>query len=262
MVDIVLNGMRLRVEEGTTVLEVARSVGVEIPTLCYHKALKPYGGCRLCVVEISGLNIRKMIRSSCNLEVSEGLVIKTSSLRLDVMRKKLLALYLSLAPKPRYFLVEMAGRYGVTESGSKEDGIDFCTRCTLCIRVCREKIGAAALLLAKTVSPAQSVTRSIRLFSEACMGGGTCVSICPSGALSLKDDGSQRTLLLWGRPVAAFKLITCESCGRPYVTQKYFNRLHLQLSHEDGKDVKKVCPECARRYYAVALTGRFVCGER
>ncbi len=250
----------MEVDEGISVLEAARNEGIDIPTLCYHKALKPYGGCKLCIVESEGPNLRKMLRPSCILKVSEGLSVETESLRIAAMRKELLSLYLSLAPHPRSYLIEMADKYGA-KPVTPEAGADLCSRCTLCVRVCREQIGASALTLAKADGPAGGASRSIRFIREACYGGGTCASICPSGILRMTDKGAERTMLIRGRSVGTFELAECESCGAHYMTPQYIDKVQSRLSVEEGKIIKKVCPECARRYYTVALTGRFICGE-
>ena len=71
MVNITIDGQKIQVEEGTSLLEAAESIGIKIPTLCYHKALSPYGACRLCLVEITQ-NGRKMIQASCQYKAAEG----------------------------------------------------------------------------------------------------------------------------------------------------------------------------------------------
>ncbi len=261
MVKISVNGRKLEVEEGITVLEAATRERIDIPTLCYHKALKPYGGCKLCTVEVQGPDLRRMMRASCNLKVSEGLEIETDSLRISAMRKSLLSIYLSLAPRPRPYLVEMARKYGAAEKPANEEGIDICSRCTLCVRVCRDRIGAGALTLAKTDSLSKGVLRIIKFDPERCLGGGTCASICPSGILRIENRGGERALLLRERPVGTFELMECASCGKPYMTSQYLDRIQSRLTLEKGKSIKKVCPDCARRYYSVALTGQFTCGE-
>jgi bidirectional [NiFe] hydrogenase diaphorase subunit len=259
MIKIILNGRQVEVEEGITVLEAARNESIYIPTLCYHKALKPYGGCKLCIVESEGPNLRKMMRPSCILKVSEGLVVETESLRIAAMRKDLLSLYISLAPHPRQFLTDLARKYGA-EKITPEAGAEFCSRCTLCVRVCREKIGASALSLAKSESAGPS--RAIRYIREACYGGGTCASICPSGILRMEDRGAERTMVIRGREVGTFELAKCEECGSHYVTPEYLDKVQSRLSAEEGKIIRKICPECARRHFTVALTGRFICGEQ
>jgi formate dehydrogenase major subunit/formate dehydrogenase alpha subunit len=76
MIILTINGQVLEVPESYTVLQAAESAGITIPTLCYHKDLSPYGGCRLCVVEVQGY---RLPMTSCNLPVNPGMVVKTDS---------------------------------------------------------------------------------------------------------------------------------------------------------------------------------------
>ena len=91
MNEITLNidGKNIIAKEGTTVLDAARSAGIEIPTLCHHPALSPYGGCRLCTVEVTAGGRTRLV-TSCNYLVADGLEVKTASDRVIEGRKMLL----------------------------------------------------------------------------------------------------------------------------------------------------------------------------
>ena len=78
MVTLTIDGQEVQAEEGTTVLEAARGLGIDIPTLCYHPDVTPYGACRLCVVEFSR-NGHSWVDTSCNYPVQEGIVVKTDA---------------------------------------------------------------------------------------------------------------------------------------------------------------------------------------
>ena len=80
MITLTIDGQEVQVEEGTSLLEAAESIGIKIPTLCHHKALTPYGSCRLCLVEITQ-NGRKTIQTSCLYKATEGMVVETHSER-------------------------------------------------------------------------------------------------------------------------------------------------------------------------------------
>jgi bidirectional [NiFe] hydrogenase diaphorase subunit len=88
MVTISIDGIRIDVHEGTTVLEAARGLGIAIPTLCHNPGLSPYGACRVCIVEVNKGN-RSTLEASCTLAVSEGLVVVTNSERVRKNRKVL-----------------------------------------------------------------------------------------------------------------------------------------------------------------------------
>ena len=98
-----IDGMDVEVPAGTTVKEAARQAGIMIPGLCDYPDLKPYGGCRLCLVEIE--NVRGF-PSSCTMPVSEGMVVRTSTQALSDLRKNILEMLLSdcllyTSPSPR-----------------------------------------------------------------------------------------------------------------------------------------------------------------
>jgi len=97
MVKITINDKLLEVPEGTTVLEAARKVGIAIPTLCYYEAVKPYGGCRLCLVEITQGG-RTQLTTSCTYPVSEGLSVITESPDITEARRLMIDLLLSRCP--------------------------------------------------------------------------------------------------------------------------------------------------------------------
>ncbi len=92
MISLRINGQNLEVQEGRTVLQAAAELGVIIPTLCYHKDLSPFGGCRLCVVKIRGA---RLPMTACNLPVSPGLVVETDAPEVIRYRKAVLRMLLS-----------------------------------------------------------------------------------------------------------------------------------------------------------------------
>ena len=141
MATITLNGKPQEVPNSLMVLEAARQAGIEVPTLCHHEALGPYGACRLCVVEAEGPALRRCLTTACTLPVADKLSVETDSPAVQRARKMVLELLLGRSPDSRP-LRALAERYGVVGSrfGSGRDG-DTCVRCGLCVRACRDKIG-------------------------------------------------------------------------------------------------------------------------
>src|SRR5512139_3785639 len=92
MISLTINGQTLEVQANLTVLQAAEQAGITIPTLCHHKDLPPYGGCRLCVVEIQGA---RLPATSCTMPVSRGMVVQTESPTLTRYRRTILELLLS-----------------------------------------------------------------------------------------------------------------------------------------------------------------------
>ena len=95
-----INGLDARAEKGWTILETARFYGIEIPTFCYRDGLSPWGGCRLCIVEIGEGTNTKMV-SSCTYPASEGLVVRTHSEKVIKARKVLVELLVASCPSSK-----------------------------------------------------------------------------------------------------------------------------------------------------------------
>ncbi len=257
MIIITLNGREREFEEGTSVLEAARREGIDVPTLCYHESLGPYGVCRLCLVEAEGPSFRRTLIPSCNLKVSEGLVIETNTPRVNAARKSIMELLLASTPNTEP-LLKLAKKLGVEGTHYKSSKRDKCILCGLCVRVCRMKIGAAALDFATDGKNDRTVAEYVALSQDRCIGCGSCANICPIGVIKVKDSGGQRYIYLYAQLVNTLKLVRCESCGEPYTTQKFLDFVLSRLDNEVSSRTKlRICPECSREYYTIALTGQF-----
>ncbi|MFH1529402.1 MAG: 2Fe-2S iron-sulfur cluster-binding protein [Pseudomonadota bacterium] len=130
-----IDGKDVRAVEGMTLLDAARRAGCTIPTLCHHGKLEPFGGCRLCLVEVeSGGWVRLVV--SCVYLAEEGLVVRTRTEKIDRIRKTLLELLLAHAPdSPR--LQALAEEVGADRDRFEQEA-SFCVHCGLCVRYCAE----------------------------------------------------------------------------------------------------------------------------
>jgi NADH dehydrogenase/NADH:ubiquinone oxidoreductase subunit G len=130
-----IDGKDVTATEGMTVLEIARSAGVSIPTLCHHERLEPFAGCRICIVEAEAGGQKKLV-ASCAYPVENGLVVRTRSDKVDRIRKTILELLLAHAPDSPQ-LQQLAQEYGANRDRFEKDA-SFCIDCGLCVRYCAE----------------------------------------------------------------------------------------------------------------------------
>ncbi|MFH0994724.1 MAG: 2Fe-2S iron-sulfur cluster-binding protein [Pseudomonadota bacterium] len=130
-----IDGKEVKAREGITVLEAARSADIFIPTLCHNEKLTPYGGCRLCTVEV-GTRGRSKFVASCLYPVEQDLVVRTRSEMVDKIRKLILEFLLAHAPDSDE-LKELAKTYGADTARFEKEAM-FCILCGLCVRYCAE----------------------------------------------------------------------------------------------------------------------------
>lgn len=255
MVDVKINGREIEAQEGTTVLKAARKEGIDIPTLCFHEALKPAGLCRLCIVEVSG-TVPHSTRRSCIQKVKEGLVVETDTEQIHRNRGLLLESLLGRAPDSKV-LIDLGAKYGVREPRFPTEKKDNCILCGLCVRVCRERIGANALIFSHDGSERHVTTESDSL-SEYCIGCGACAQICPTGAIRMEDRGDERKIYTRGHVIARHRLERCDSCGRPFAPQKFLDYINEKAYKPLGTELKqKLCSSCARNWWAESLSGLY-----
>jgi heterodisulfide reductase subunit A len=183
MATLIIDGQVVQAEEGQTILEVARKAGIDIPTLCYHPLLEPYGGCRLCTVEIVQHG-RTRMETACTYPAWDGLEVKTHSPAVLQVRKTIVGLLLSRCPNVP-LLQEMAREYGITEPPFVTDTPDEkCILCGLCVRTCHELVKADVLFFSNRGVERQ-VGPAFLEESDQCIGCGACTIVCPTGAIEI-----------------------------------------------------------------------------
>lgn len=245
MATIILDGKSQEAPDTIMVLEAARQAGIEIPTLCHHEVLGPYGACRLCVVEVEGPALRRCLTTACTLPVADQLRIETDSPAVRQARKMVLELLLGRSPGSRP-LQALAARYGVVgiRFGSGHHG-DTCVRCGLCVRACRDKIGTAAISFAGRGQERQ-VTTEFGELSQVCIGCGACAAICPTQTIRLVDREQERVVLRQEFVVAKCSLLRCRSCGAPFATGKLRDQVASHLQDQLNDTTALTCPKCRR----------------
>jgi NADH dehydrogenase/NADH:ubiquinone oxidoreductase subunit G len=224
--------------EGVTVLQAIRSVGVYLPTLCHFDGLPPYGACRLCLVEV--IEPFHQIIAACAYPAEDGMVIDTRGSRAVAIRKMMLEFMLARCPTSDV-IRSLAAEAGVTSTRFSSEGKagELCILCGLCVRVCRDLVGAAAIGFIGR-GAAREVGSPFHLQSEACIGCGACAYVCPTGAVKIEDVDGQRVLRSWNTSVP---LKPCPECGQPYAPEPM---LFLRDLVEASEHLWGICPACRR----------------
>jgi formate dehydrogenase major subunit/formate dehydrogenase alpha subunit len=228
MTHLTINGTPVEVPEGTMLLRAAEKLGITIPTLCDHPDLTPYGGCRLCLVEVKGV---RGLAAACAMPVGEGMEVKTDSDAIYKYRRATIELLLSAYHDRgypdgqkdetqfmhwvRHFGLDPAKDQSLTpryQPDSDPNPVvwvdrDKCIFCSRCIRACEEIQGRFVWTRAKRGFDSEiSAGANTDLLSARCESCGACVAYCPTGALDNKPSMGA------GKPD---KLVTttCGYCG-------------------------------------------------
>ncbi len=190
MIDVIINGKKIKAEEGLTILQVAIKSGITIPTLCYHPVLEAQGACRLCTVKIVQ-GKRDRFVTSCNFPITDGLEVFTETGDVMMARKTIIELLLARCPDVE-ILRGLAEKYGIKEPRFKI-GNDRCILCGLCVRVCEERIGRSAITMIDRGMD-MKVGTPFKIHADACIACGACISVCPTDAIKIEDITGRRPM--------------------------------------------------------------------
>lgn len=253
MVEFTIDGFKARAPKGTSILRAASEIGINIPKLCATDIVKPYGSCRLCLVEIEG---RAGTPSSCTTPIAAGMEIKTQTDRLKKLRRGVMELYISdhpldcltCAANGDCELQDMAGAVGLRdvrfEQGHNHLGqakdisnpyFDFdpskCIICARCVRACEEVQGTFALSI-DSRGFASHINAGVNedFFDSECVSCGACVNACPTGTLI------EKSVVEIGQPEHS-KITTCAYCGVgcTFEAQMRGDELVRMVPYKDGK---------------------------
>jgi len=171
-----IDGKEVKASADMTVLQAARAAGIDVPTLCHHEKLEPFGACRLCMVELETRGRLSWV-VSCLYPVAQGLVVRTRSERVDKIRKVILEELLAHAPNAPE-LVAMAKEYRADPNRFEMDP-SFCVLCGLCVRYCAEIRGKHAVDFIER-GAAREISFIPEIAATECWGCQECFALCPT----------------------------------------------------------------------------------
>lgn len=245
-VKLSIDGKLVEARGGAFLLEVARGAGVEIPTLCHHPALEPYGGCRLCVVDVTeeGWDGWCKMVIACQFPVKDGLIVFTASERVQETRRVVLDLLLARCPETP-LVRQLARQYGIEQTSYQRNPEPTdCILCALCTRVC-DHLGVSAIATVNR-GIGREVAPPYHQPPPDCIGCLACAEICPTDFIPYQTSDFSRTI--WGK---TFQMLRCSSCGRAHITVE-------QARHWAGKggvseSYFTLCDACKRKQIAATF---------
>lgn len=244
MIQVEIDGQTVEMPAGTTILAAARSLGIEIPTLCHHDALEPFGACRLCLVELNDGG-RKSIVAACNYPLEQsGLVVETGTASVWEARKMSLKLLLARCPGVAV-LQELARQWSVDtqELLLIGDGEEECILCGCCVRVCREVIGKSVISFVYR-GVERRVSTPFDRESELCLGCTACAYVCPTGAIKVDQENGRLLIAPWHSDL---EQIFCGECGEALAPARLYAHLRAAEGEEGGAAAEEpLCSRCRR----------------
>ncbi|WP_062349208.1 2Fe-2S iron-sulfur cluster-binding protein [Herbidospora yilanensis] len=230
LIEITVDGEAMRVPEGDTLLDACQTAGKDIPTLCYGDTLSPKNACRVCVVEVEGA---RTLAPACSRKAEPGMVVKTDSDRARHSRKVVLELLgssvdLSTTPNAKEWMAEYGAdpaRFGedaatVAEPPKVDNDLyvrDYakCILCYKCVDACGEQWqnSFAISVAGRGFDATISTEFDAPLTDSACVFCGNCVEVCPTGALSFKNEFDMREAGTWDEDRQTQTTTICSYCG-------------------------------------------------
>lgn len=250
---VTIDGYEVEVEKDATVLDAAKKAGIWIPTLCYHPAISTGGSCRICMVELDRGDWRQLI-TACNYPVRQDIVVYVSSERAQKARRGVMELLLARSPESEE-LKALAEQMGVKETPypTVTESQRNCILCGLCVQVCEEVIGKAAISFAGR-GVEKTVASPFRQPSEDCIGCGACAAVCPVGTIKVRIHKDEQEVEISPFKSRA-KLLVCKECGAATVSIQVLEQAlsRVDIDIEEFRELMQFCPKCRKVKAAARL---------
>jgi len=228
--EITIDGKHVTVPEGATILDAARKLGIETPTLCYLETPTPVHVCRVCVVELEG---SRTLVPACSRKVEPGMAVRTDSERVRLSRRVVLeflasSVGVSTAPQLQGYIKQYGARperFGtrvatVAQPPKIDNALymrDYskCILCYKCVEACGvDAQNTFAISVAGRGFHAHISTEfQVPLPESACVYCGNCIGVCPTGALMAKTEYDMRAAGTWDEPRQTHTETICPYCG-------------------------------------------------
>jgi len=266
LIEIQIDGQRISVPEGETILDAARRLAIDTPTLCFLETLTPVNVCRVCVVELEG---SRTLVPACSRKVEPGMVIHTDSERVRLSRRIVLeflasSVDVSTAPTLQAYLERYGARpqrFGssratVAQPPKMDNDLyvrDY-AKCILCYK-CVEACGVdaqntfAIAVSGRGFEARISTEYDVPLPDSACVYCGNCIAVCPTGALMFKSEHNMRQADAWDESRQTRTDTICPYCGVG---------CNLTVHAQDGRIVRVASPlDHSVTHGNLCIKGRF-----
>jgi len=242
MIKITIDGKEIEVEKYSTILEAANQLGIEIPTLCHHKGIEPYGACRLCTVEVQRRGW-SFLTAACIYPIRDSIAVRTDTEKVKRARKVLAELLLARCPTSKV-VQEAAKKAGVETTRFKPDESGGeCILCGLCVRACEMVLDGKSAISFTKRSVERNVNTPFEISSDDCIGCLACAAVCPTFCIKFEDVAGKRKIENWHTEL---ELEKCTVCGKPVIPVK-----QIKAMKRKGVDIKieniEVCQQCKKK---------------